>query len=260
MPVHAARMTEAIRRVPRRWRRAALAVLALAVVAARVAAVFTVAANWDEFALLDAADRTAETGVLHAGGRPGLAVIAMLPFVADCDAEMHVIRSARLAWLVLTFIFLAGLGALLAQLQPDPDRRPGDALWGVALLACVPAFLEWSTQVRSDQIALAAGSWGGAALLASRASRRAPACALAAGCLFGLGFLASQKLVYVAALAGVLALGQLRLHREWRTRRELLRGVLCLAGFGLVFAAGAPPRNAAQYRAMSRLAECCAAA
>jgi hypothetical protein len=201
-------------------------------VALHANAVFTVAINWDEFALLKAADITAETGALQAGGRPGLAVILLLPFVEGCDDEIQSIRGARLLWLGITFAFLAGLAALLAQLQRDPRRRWGDAVLGVALLACVPAFLEWSIQVRSDQIALAGGAWGGAALLTSR---RRPALALASGLLFGIGYLSSQKLIYVGALAAVLALGQLGLARELRPRRESARALLCLAGFGLAF-------------------------
>ncbi len=228
-------ISEGSRSVRRHWRRWALGMLALVFVATRVAAIFTVSLNWDEFALLDGAVRTAETGVLHSGGRPGLATIALLPWVSGCDDEIQVIRHARLLWLAITLAFLAGLGALLAQLQPDPQRRWGDAALGVALLACVPAFLEWSIQIRSDQIALAAGVWGGAALLASRTSPRKALVALTAGGLFGLGFLASQKLIYVAALSGLLALGQLGLRREWRPKREILRVGLSLVGFGLVF-------------------------
>jgi hypothetical protein len=104
----------------------------------------------------------------------------------------------------------------------------------VGLLALVPAFLEWSIQIRSDQLALAFGVWGGVALLASR---RHAAFAGLAGLLFGAGFLASQKVVYVAALVGVLALGQLRLARELRPARDLLRAAACLAAFALVVAA-----------------------
>jgi hypothetical protein len=222
------------RRAPRHLRRWLLAALLLAAVALRASAVFTVAINWDEFALLKAADITAESGTLEAAGHPGLAVILLLPFVGGCDDEVQVIRRARLLWLGISFAFLAGLAALLAQLQSDPRRRWGDAVLGVALLACVPAFLEWSIQVRSDQIALASGAWGGAALLASR---RRPALALASGLLFGIGYLSSQKLFYVGALAAALTLGQLALARELRPRRESARALLCLAGFGLVFLA-----------------------
>jgi hypothetical protein len=88
--------------------------------------------------------------------------------------------------------------------------------------------------VRTDQLALAGGVWGGWVLLASQ--RRAPL-ALASGVLFGVGYLASQKLLYVAALAGLLAGGRGLLARDLRPGRDALRATLCLAGFGLVFAA-----------------------
>ena len=71
-------------------------------------------------------------------------------------------------------------------------------------------------------------------LLASQ--RRAPL-ALAAGILFGIGYLGSQKLLYAAALAGLLVAGRTWLERDLRPGREALRATLCLAGFGLVFAA-----------------------
>jgi hypothetical protein len=201
--------------------------LLAAIVASQAISVFTVPANWDEFALLHRADQTAETNAFHSGGRPGLAVLALLPFVADCDNEIDVIRRARLLWLLLTLAYLGGVAVLVAELQPDPARRWADAAWAVALLALVPAFLEWSLQVRSDQIALAGGAWGGAALLASR---RRPALALAGGALLALGYLGSQKAAYLAALAGLLAVGQQVLARELRPRRELLRALLCAAG------------------------------
>ena len=230
MQTHLARITG----IPRRWRMLGLAVGIAALLGVRVAAVFTVAVNWDEFALFNNARLTVETGQLQAGGRPGLASVLLLPFVADCDDEIEVIRRARGLWLAITFALLAGFATLIAQLQPDPRRRLGDALLGVGLLAAVPAFLEWSLQVRTDQIALAAGLWGGVALLASR---RRPPVALATGLLFGLGYLASQKLVYVAALAVLLAVGQLGQLRDLRARREVVRASLALAGFGLAFAA-----------------------
>ena len=49
-------------RRPALW---ALLILALALLATRLVSVFTVAANWDEFGLLQRAHLTAETGVLH---------------------------------------------------------------------------------------------------------------------------------------------------------------------------------------------------
>ena len=158
-------------RIPAWAMRRALALGLLVLVGLRLAAVYTVGANWDEFALLDRADATHESGVFHSGGRPGLAVLVLLPFVRACDDEIEVIRHARLLWLGLTLAFLAGVGVLVAQLQADPRRRWGDAGLAVALLALVPAFLEWSIQVRSDQVALAAGVWGGAASICWNASK-----------------------------------------------------------------------------------------
>lgn len=212
--------------------RGALLAAGLALVlAARLGAIASHGVSWDEFALLDLADGTAVTGVLHSGARPGLAVALLLPLVRACEDEIRVIREARVLWLGITALALAGLGAWLAQLEPDPARRRRTALLGVALLALVPAFLETSLQVRTDQLALAGGAWGGACLLASR--RRA-ALALAAGACFGVGFLGSQKLLYLLALALLLAAGQLRLSRELAPRREALRALLAAGGFGAV--------------------------
>jgi hypothetical protein len=62
------------------------------------------------------------------------------------------------------------------------------------------------------------------------------ALAALAGMLFGAGYLATQKVVYVGALVGVLALGQLRLEREFRPAREALRAAVLAAAFTLVVA------------------------
>jgi len=181
--------------------------------------------------LLDLADGTAATGVLHSGARPGLAVALLLPLVRACEDEIRVVREARVLWLAITALALAGLGAWLARIEPEPARRLRTALVGVALLALVPAFLETSLQVRTDQLALAGGAWGGAWLLASQ---RRPALALAAGAAFGVGFLGSQKVVYLLALACLLAAGQLRLARALAPRREAARALLAAAGAGAV--------------------------
>ncbi len=203
-------------------------------VASRAAAIATTAVNWDEFALLDRVARTAQTGVPETGGRPGLAEWLLLPIVSACADEIATVQHARWLWLGLTLCFLAGLYALLVELLRERPQRHLDALFGVALLALVPAFLDWSIQVRTDQLALAGGVWGAMLLLASQ--RRAPL-ALAAGIVLGIGFLGSQKLLYVAALAALLAAARPWLERDVRPAREVLRATLCLAGFGLVFAA-----------------------
>jgi hypothetical protein len=196
--------------------------------ALRIAAVYSAAGNWDEFGLFENASITHETGVLNGGGRPGLAQLVVLPLVADCDDEIEVLQRARLLWVLITLAYLIGVGVLVWHLQPERERRLADALLAVGLLALVPAFLEWSIQVRTDQIALAGGVWGGVALLASK---RRPTLALAAGALLGIGLLASQKLFYVAALVGLFALAQVAFGRRMRFRREALRAGLCALGF-----------------------------
>jgi hypothetical protein len=210
-----------------RWTIGLLAGLALL---AQTAAVFRTSVHWDEFAQLHLADMTLASGTLESGGRPGLATLVLLPFVAGCDDEIAVVRRARLLWVLFTAAFLAGVWVWTLQLGGGWR----DAALAVALLGLVPAFLDASVQVRTDQIALAGGAWGGAALLASR---RRPGLALAAGLAFGVGMLGSQKVVYVAALAGLLAAGQLWLGRELRPRREALRVLLC-AGAGAAVLAG----------------------
>jgi hypothetical protein len=221
---------------PNRSRHTRILLLALVVAlyaATRFAAVFTVAANWDEFVLLDRAASAVETGILDGGGRPGLATLILMPFAAGCEDEIAAVRNARLLWVCITLCFLAGLGFLLAQACAHPKHRMADAWLGVGLLALVPAFLEWSIQIRTDQLALAFGIWAGVALLASR---RRIALAALSGVLFGAGYLATQKVAYVGALVGVLALGQLRLARDFRPAREALRAAACAAAFALTIA------------------------
>ncbi|MBW2274169.1 MAG: hypothetical protein JRG96_12925 [Deltaproteobacteria bacterium] len=205
-------------------------VLALLLVL-RVAAASRESVNWDEFNLLNHAAWTAESGVLHSAGRPGLVVLLLGPLAGGCSDEIAVVRAARVLWIGFTGLALAGLAVLLAQLRPNSPRRWSDALLGVSLLALVPAFTLWSLQVRTDQVALVGGLWGGVALIASR---RRPGLAVAAGLLFGLGFLATQKLVYVGGLVSLLALGEMWLARDLRPHREGMRVMLCLAAMGMV--------------------------
>jgi hypothetical protein len=197
----------------------------------RFASVRTESINWDEFNLMQNAAWTLSSGELHAGGRPGLAVLILLPFVSDCQDEIAAIQQARGLWLFFTFAALAGLATLLTRIRPRSPQRFTDAALGLALLAAVPSFLIWSLQIRTDQIALACGLWGAVALLASR--ERPPLAGLA-GILFGLGYLSSQKVVYVAGLAGVLALGDLWRLRERELTREALRAVTCIAAMGMM--------------------------
>jgi MFS family permease len=207
-----------------RW---AIAAALLLFAALRLHAVHQVAFNWDEFAVLNDVARTAEEGVLHSGGHAGLPQAALVPLVAGCTDEIDVGRDARIAWLLLTWVGLAGVFALLVQLLPPGTHRIHDAALGTALLGLAPVFLEWSLQVRTDQVAFAGGAWGAAALVASR---RLPALALVAGLCFGIGWLGTQKLAYLAALGGLLTAGDLFVRGEWRARRELVR--LAASGVG----------------------------
>jgi len=214
----------------RKWAVLAIAVLLL-VVGLRAATLQRAAFNWDEFALFDSVARTLSDGVLRSGGRPGLAQLLVMPLVEGCRDEMAVGRSARAIWLVVTLASLVGLFVALAELLRGRPHRYHDAALGVGLLALLPVFLEWSIQVRTDQIALLGATWGGVALLRSE---RTPGLALAAGLAFGIGWLGSQKLAYGALLMALLAAGRLGVGATLVPRRETWRGLLVLAGFGTV--------------------------
>jgi hypothetical protein len=218
----------------RRIGRIALVLALLGFAALRGAVAFRTAFNWDEFALFHDVAQTAQRGELHSAGHPGLPQAALVPLVRDCVDEIAVGREARLAWLAMTWLYLAGVFVLLRELLPNDRHRTHDAALGTALLGLLPAFLEWSIQVRTDQVALLGGAWGAAALVASR---RRPWLALAAGVAFGVGWLGTQKLAYVAALAGLLSAGDLALRSEWRTRREIARATGALLGAALVLVA-----------------------
>jgi hypothetical protein len=211
--------------------RLTLVLAALAWIALRWLTLERAAFHWDEFALFDSVARSLRDGVLRSGGRPGLAQLLVMPWVDGCSDEIAVGRSARLLWLALTTVTLAGLFAMLAELLRGRAHARRDAALGVALLALLPAFLESSIQVRTDQVALLGTTWGGLLLLRSQ---RAPGVALSAGLLFGLGWLGSQKLAYGAALMGLLAAGRGYATRDLELRRDAWRIVLTLAGFATV--------------------------
>jgi hypothetical protein len=212
-----------VRSIHARWLVLALVALALITwVALRIAALQRVAFNWDELVLFESIASSARDGIFRSGGRPGLVQLLLTPLIAGCTDEIATGQAARLLWVGVTALYLGGVGALLAEALRGSARRAHDVALGVALLGLLPVFLEWSLQVRTDQLALAGGAWGTAALLASQ---RKPGLALAAGVCLALGWLASQKLAYVAALAGLLA--ALRLAEQgFQPQRELLRAAL----------------------------------
>lgn len=217
-----------------------LAAAALAWTLQRLLAIGTRTFHWDEFALMRMTARTAETGILATGGRPGLVTLALMPLVEGCGDEIAVLLRARWLWLGVTIAGLVALGACVAMVRGADRRRGADAALAVAMVALLPVFLATSVQVRTDQVAVALGLWGGVALLASRRDARI---ALLAGLAYGAGFLASQKLLYVAALTGALALADLARRRERPLLQELPRLVFTAAAGGAVVAGfyGATP-------------------
>jgi uncharacterized membrane protein (UPF0136 family) len=196
--------------------------------------IFTESVNWDEFALLHRAYLTGDTGELVGGGRPGLGTLLLVPFAAGCRNAIEAIVHARVLWTGIVVASTVAFWFLLRSMLPPSRHRWLALTTGVALWTLAPAFLRYSIQVRTDQPAILLGLLGGLALLASR---RRPAWAAAAGFLLGVGFLFSQKLLYVAGLVGAMALGQLLIRAEWNMKREGVRAALTAAAFLLVIVA-----------------------
>ena len=206
---------------------------------AHLLALFTDNINWDELALFDRANKTLLSGTLQAGGRPGLGVIVLLPFVDSCHDTMGMMHTARVAWSLFTFALLGGLFAFVRLAIRRTHHATAVAGGAVFLFACVPLFLRWSLHVRTDQPAIAAAVWGGVALLASR--QRA-AWSIAAGGCIALGYLFSQKAIYISGLVGLVAAGDvfidgapvdLRLHAQ-RLAGLVFGGVAVLAAYKLI--------------------------
>ena len=182
--------------------------------------VFTENINGDEFILLARARDTFLAGQISSGGRPGLGTIVLIPFVQTCSDAIASVRAARVMWTVFGVLILTGFWMTLRYLFAGRETGAVDALIGVTLLALTPGFLRYSIQVRTDQPAVAFGILAASALLASRHRLR---WALAAGLLFGFGYLFSQKLLYVGALAGLLAVADVLLAKDLVLRREFKR-------------------------------------
>jgi len=182
--------------------------------------VFTENINGDEFILLARARDTFLSGQVLSGGRPGLGTIALIPFVQTCSDAIASVRAARVMWTVFGVIILTGSWTTLRYLFAGRETGAVDALIGVTLLALTPGFLRYSIQVRTDQPAVALGILAASFLLASRHRLR---WAFAAGILFGIGYLFSQKLLYVGALAGLLVAGDILLAKDLVPSREFKR-------------------------------------
>lgn len=186
-----------------RWlRHLLIASVVLAALLPRLLAIFTESINWDEFALLQRVEQTLLEGRVVGGGRPGLVNLMLVPFLKDCTDVVTTAVRVRLLWLGITSVFLCGVFFLVRNWYRFARREdPGslEASVAVMLLAFHPTFVVWSLQVRTDQVALAAATWGGVLLLSDRRWF-----ALLAGALCGLAVLSTQKGVYIAALAGLL--------------------------------------------------------
>jgi hypothetical protein len=197
-------------------------------VASHVAALFTESINWDEFLLFQRAARAVATGELPGGGRPGLGTLLLLPFVNGCTETFPTVMGMRLFWSLFTFGGLAGFYVLLRKSLRGSATAPAAAALGVALLALVPIFMRWSLQVRTDQGAVALVLWGGVVLLHS--AKKNVGWAVLAGALVGLGYLFSQKAIYVFALILLLAAGDVFVSARLLWRRELWRLALLAVG------------------------------
>jgi len=224
------------------WATWAAGAAALLLMGAHCAAIYTESLHWDELGLFYRAAETWRTGVIDAGGRPGLAAVLPGPLVRGCSDVLAVVHAGRWATAIATFAYVAGLFmALRSVLQGLVERPAKSALFGVALLVGVPIFHRWSVQVRSDQWCLALGLWGAVALIASQ---RKTWLAAIAGVLFGVGYLFTQKVAYVAGLALLLAAARQQLTGSFSWRRELARGAWLAAAADAVIAAFTLWKNA----------------
>jgi hypothetical protein len=206
-------------------------VVAAGLVATHLIAVFTENINWDEFALFHRVAAGLRHGRLSGGGRPGFASLLLVPVVRGCVDPMHVAHVARLLWAGFTLAAFGGVFCLVWSVRRGQRDRLEGALLATAALALVPVVVRWSVQVRTDQPALAAGLWGSVLLLASR---RRLAWALLAGALWAVGYLCSQKLLYVAGLGGVLAVADVWRHPAGRWRAVIRAAACLLAGFAVI--------------------------
>jgi hypothetical protein len=208
----------------------ALAAFVLVIVGARIIGVFTLYIQADEFVLLQRAVTTERTGVLVGGGRPGLGTLVLTPFAAACHNAVDAVVQARLLWTGLTAGAALAFWFLLRGIVVETRWRRAAIVTGLGLWMLSPQVLYYSTQVRTDQPAIMFGLWGGVALLASR---HRMGWAPLAGVLLGVGFLFSQKLLYVAGLVAVLGMGDVFM-RGPRIRRDLGRALLAVGAFLLL--------------------------
>ena len=156
-----------------RWAIAVVMMVGAWFLATHLLHAFTEAINWDEFALLERADRKLRLGDFAGGGRPGLVTTALMPFVSDCIDSVRSVVHARLLWQLMTLAYLVGVYFLVRRWFVHAGRTHEGQMQGllaVALLAFLPAFVTWSVQVRTDQPAGSPRRSGVALLMLSRAT------------------------------------------------------------------------------------------
>jgi hypothetical protein len=138
--------------------------------------VYSEVVNWDEFAVLERAERSLRFGQIIDDGRPGLVSVILMPFVRECmDANWRVVN-ARIFWQLFTLTYLIGVYYLVRQWFHFCGRRDDgtpQGLLAVALLAFLPAFVVRSVQMRTDQVMLAFTTWAGVLPISSKARHAA---------------------------------------------------------------------------------------
>src|SRR6187200_1073910 len=119
--------------VPGGVSRAALLAAALLLVVSQWRAIRTENINWDEFAFLGRVHSSIQSGKLNGGGRPGLAAVMLVPFVADCHSSVDAVVAARKLWLGFTVAYLAAVFVLVLQSTPNREYAREGAALAVAL-------------------------------------------------------------------------------------------------------------------------------
>ncbi|MGE0638730.1 MAG: hypothetical protein AB7G12_04485 [Thermoanaerobaculia bacterium] len=166
-----------------------------------VLAVTTESINWDEFALFARAVDSVQGGKLITGGRPGLGVVSLIPIAVPCESEVATVQLGRFLWIGWTLLAGLALWLLVRRCLTGAKEAPWAAALAVGLWFLVPVVERWSLHVRTDQPALALALLGTLGLLDRRGRLFT---GILSGALFGLGYLFSQKAVYVAALGMLL--------------------------------------------------------
>lgn len=218
-----------------KWRRALLALLALAVIAAALAAIHGRPAWYDEYYTFYITRPGQPIGALWAG------------WLRDNHPPLFYFLSWATGWLGDTVpprrllnlgVALAAAAALWRIGRARPDLRPTLFAYAVAL-AAFPPMIERVAELRSNFLAYAAGAVATAALAAfarpNQALRRGEALFLGLAVAAALAVHLAATMI-VGAIAAAFGLALL-LHRDWLGARRLaLIGVLAILPFAAAMA------------------------